>query len=1175
MKHTFLKLLFIASVFTSASYAQQLTNNPVADAHVRDGTFSNSNYGATSPMEVQLSTTSGNTREAFLKFDLTGWKTNTVQTATLRINANLAASGSATLWAAAVSNTTWTSSGITWSNKPAVGTNIVSKTISTVSGTWFSMDVTAYIRSELAAGKTNVTLGLRKTATGTPLINIRSTESANTPQLVISPNQAPVVTLSSPFSGQIRGKGTEWSFDITGSDLDGSISRVDYHANSVLIGSISGTNFSMTWTGTVPNAYSIKAVAFDNLGLTATSAPINIVVDLAGLIGAWTFDDSANATFSKDMTGDGNSALIDYEHDTWVSHGAGEAISLQGRPQGPIMNATVTLDESLLPETGGSFAISLWFNALPLPVGWGGLMVSEFSTNRGWDLAFYKDAGGQVSINFWSSDNSGTLELSAPVTLTTNIWHKLDVTFDGGVANIYLDGRNVGTGYGGIQMSTNAIYVGGVPGMTNFNGVIDDLKIYIRDLAPHEIGPVANVQLVTVLKNASTNFVLDGVVPPGKALIFTNVTSPTNGTLSWSSPSNVTYTPSSNYKGPDAFQYTVSDGTFTSTPATVVISVVAPHWLSTNGTGDGSSPGSPMLAYPSNALDEIIRTNASYDCFFYAAGTYEMSSRLIGGNDGIPHGRKTVNDGCKHIGSGTNLTILKLVNAFHHNGDGTFFGPYSDGERRTDFEVSNMTLDCNAEGNPKYNGSAPITLSVVFTNFGMGNTTFYSVTNATIFWDSTPYTRNVTGHAADYTVYGRLMGGTYVVLTNCTGRMGGVESLPVAPTTVDEVRLVLSKRGNGIELYSVGELRIFSGGINIAPNFAGSSPTNSGAHAWNELLQEVHVGDVNTVTNLTSTNKIPVFGAFNIIDGRTNSASNGYTNHWLTVPRGSVNAINIRSANNMKLTNLRVVNFGTKDGGEGFPVAFGGGNPPTGNVLIENVVVCSSATNNGSSGGITALGFSEGYDDDGNAHKLTNAVVRNCIVADLLPHYSEYSHAFQGQRVENCIATNCQTGWYAEPGAAPMLPGVTLIQSNAFLNTPVGVFFRAHVNQAVDTVVVKQNTFLLPTNAESWGFTMSDDGYSHITNVVFLKNVVRFPNWELPSGPAFSSTGFWEWDYLNCVVGENLIHVPTNALVAYFDPPRYPTKRAVFNNVNNATNQVIVLNSNHVPASAQSQQWPQ
>ena len=57
----------------------------------------------------------------------------------------------------------------------------------------------------------------------------------------------------------------------------------------------------------------------------------------------------------------------------------------------------------------------------------------------------------------------------------------------------------------------------------------------------------------------------------------------TNGTVSLvPGLSIVTYTAGTN-KGPDAFAYTVSDGEFTSPPTIVTVSVVQPHWLSTNG----------------------------------------------------------------------------------------------------------------------------------------------------------------------------------------------------------------------------------------------------------------------------------------------------------------------------------------------------------------------------------------------------------------------------------------------------------------------------------------------------------------------------------------------------------------------------------------------------------------
>ena len=86
--------------------------------------------------------------------------------------------------------------------------------------------------------------------------------------------------------------------------------------------------------------------------------------------------------------------------------------------------------------------------------------------------------------------------------------------------------------------------------------------------------PTATAQSVTTTQGAPVAVSLTGTDPNGKALTYAVVTGPTNGTLSGTAP-NLTYTPNPGYLGADSFTFTVSNGTYTSSPATVSLSVTA------------------------------------------------------------------------------------------------------------------------------------------------------------------------------------------------------------------------------------------------------------------------------------------------------------------------------------------------------------------------------------------------------------------------------------------------------------------------------------------------------------------------------------------------------------------------------------------------------------------------
>jgi hypothetical protein len=84
--------------------------------------------------------------------------------------------------------------------------------------------------------------------------------------------------------------------------------------------------------------------------------------------------------------------------------------------------------------------------------------------------------------------------------------------------------------------------------------------------------PVATPQTVPATEDTSSTLTLAGTDPEGDALTFQIQNSPSHGTLSGSG-ATWTYQPQANYNGPDSFTFVVSDGSRTSTPATVSIAV--------------------------------------------------------------------------------------------------------------------------------------------------------------------------------------------------------------------------------------------------------------------------------------------------------------------------------------------------------------------------------------------------------------------------------------------------------------------------------------------------------------------------------------------------------------------------------------------------------------------------
>ncbi|HYH96685.1 Ig-like domain-containing protein, partial [Hyalangium sp.] len=120
---------------------------------------------------------------------------------------------------------------------------------------------------------------------------------------------------------------------------------------------------------------------------------------------------------------------------------------------------------------------------------------------------------------------------------------------------------------------------------TNYHGA-DSFTFIVRDpsgvgSAPANLGinvapvndePQAQAQSLTTPEDTALAVTLSGTDAEGASLLYTVSTQPAHGTLS-GTPPNLTYTPAANDHGSDSFSFTASDGSATSAPATVSLTI--------------------------------------------------------------------------------------------------------------------------------------------------------------------------------------------------------------------------------------------------------------------------------------------------------------------------------------------------------------------------------------------------------------------------------------------------------------------------------------------------------------------------------------------------------------------------------------------------------------------------
>lgn len=151
---------------------------PAGDSYVRDGTYAGSNFGSATEIQVRTSSVTSNTRQGFIKFDVTGYSSIT----NARLQLYVAQSGTSedlVLEVRAVSNTAWNESTLTWNNKPAMGQTLGSITASGTGYVLYEFDVTDYVRDELIAGRTAVSFGLFNPSSGSPYLKVATNNAGS------------------------------------------------------------------------------------------------------------------------------------------------------------------------------------------------------------------------------------------------------------------------------------------------------------------------------------------------------------------------------------------------------------------------------------------------------------------------------------------------------------------------------------------------------------------------------------------------------------------------------------------------------------------------------------------------------------------------------------------------------------------------------------------------------------------------------------------------------------------------------------------------------------------------------------------------------------------------------------------------------------------------------------
>jgi hypothetical protein len=258
------------------------------------------------------------------------------------------------------------------------------------------------------------------------------------------------------------------------------------------------------------------------------------------------------------------------------------------------------------------FSVAAWFKTSAdfssdaVIVNKGGFGSETSGQNMNWGI--WMNSAQQVKGGFETSSGTDFFATS-PTSYNNNQWHYAVVTYGGSTVILYIDGVQVASkstsGASPDSAGTQPVRVAAnsrvTPPTTNFFiGDIDEVRAWNDDLTATEQAnafagtsfntgeqvlyipfsgnspPVANNQAVVTNKNTPLAITLTATDPNNNPLTYSIVTQPTHGTITAGTTASRTYTPTTDYTGPDSFTFKANDGTVDSNIATISITVQEP-----------------------------------------------------------------------------------------------------------------------------------------------------------------------------------------------------------------------------------------------------------------------------------------------------------------------------------------------------------------------------------------------------------------------------------------------------------------------------------------------------------------------------------------------------------------------------------------------------------------------
>jgi hypothetical protein len=221
--------------------------------------------------------------------------------------------------------------------------------------------------------------------------------------------------------------------------------------------------------------------------------------DDPNLIGWWKMDETSG-TVAADSSGYGNDGTV-VGGAEFVSGYIDGAIDLDGDDD------YVDCGYDPIFDTAGEMSVAAWITVRSIPTAWACVIAKgEYSwrlSNENMDQRFH------FGITIWSASNPS---ISGDTVIGSDEWHHVAGTFDGDNINVYLDGSLDATVATSSPIGVNAanVLIGENPEAAgrNWDGLIDDVRLYNRALSASDLSELMPTQLKATLSDPSDKAVL-------------------------------------------------------------------------------------------------------------------------------------------------------------------------------------------------------------------------------------------------------------------------------------------------------------------------------------------------------------------------------------------------------------------------------------------------------------------------------------------------------------------------------------------------------------------------------------------------------------------------------------------------------------------------------------------